>query len=706
MLFDRILMMKTLILTEKPSVAIDFAHALGVSTKNDGFFESENTIITFAIGHLMELKRPDDYDSKWKRWDMSLLPILPERLSYKPNSKTKKQLNIVMKQLKRTDLSCIILATDAGREGELIGRTIINEVKPNVPLFRFWTSQALSPGVIKENMSHLKSLNEYDRLYYAGRARQSADWLIGMNMSRLATIKMGDTFSVGRVQTAVLGLIVARKKEIDDFRSESFFIIMGKFSFSSGELSGAWFDPTKKVDNTHIKSEVDVEKILKNCEGHDAVVANLKKEKKSHIAPELFSLTELQRVANRLYGFSAKKTLDIAQALYEKHKCLSYPRTDARVLGSKSFSQAVKLIDNFKKKHCEYFKYFDQNKLDVKNYRVFNDSKLTDHHALIPLKSTRLNGDEEKVFDLVLRRFIAVFSRDFEFEETKIITKVGGESFKSRGQRILCLGWKSLSGGDKEKFLPSLNEGEEGKVSDITFEKKMTKPPAEYTEATLLRDMVNPSRLVDERELKEVFRGEVGLGTQATRAQIIETLLMRKYVHRKVKGILALPKGQTLIDNLKKMNISKALTNANETAKWELKLEEISQGDGDPREFMLGIRQFVSDSAQEWKSAVVNTTQKSNNKREFSHMICLGKCPLCKSSVVDSSKSYSCERWNDGCKFKIWKKIAGKNISLTQARKLLSKGKSDNMKGFKSKVGKSFNAVLEIKDDGVSFVFE
>lgn len=698
--------MKTLILTEKPSVARDFAYALGASNKSDGFFENDKTIITFAIGHLMELKRPDEYDPKWKRWDISLLPILPDRLSYKANSKTKKQLSIVIKQLKRKDIERIVLATDAGREGELIGRTLINEVSPKASLFRFWTSQALSPEVIKEGMRNLKALCEYDRLYYAGRARQSADWLIGMNLSRLATIRMGDTFSVGRVQTAVLALIVAKRKEIDDFKPEPYYTITAKFNFTGGELAASWFDPEKKNESTHIKNEKDVKAILDNCAGHQAVVSNLKKEKKKQIPPQLFSLTELQKVSNRLYGFSAKKTLELAQILYEKHKCLSYPRTDARVLGTKSINQVTKLIETFKQTHSDYFKYFEQSKLNTKNLRVFNDSKLTDHHALIPLKDAKLSGDEAKIFNLVLKRFIVVFSRDFEFEETRILLRVAQENFKSRGQQILCLGWKSLSGGDSERFLPLVHDGEKGSVSNITPEKKMTKPPSEYTEATLLHDMVNPARLVDKQEFKNIFRGEVGLGTQATRAQIIETLLFRSYIQRKEKMIIALPKGQTLINNLKKMNLSQVLTNPEETAKWELKLEDISRGSGDPRAFMIDIRKFIVECTEEWKGLLIDSIEKVQVKQKRTLVTAIGKCPLCKSSVVDSPKGYSCERWREGCKFKIWKKIAGKSISTNQAKKILTKGKSDNLKGFKSKAGKPFNATLEIKGDSVGFIFE
>lgn len=698
--------MKTLILTEKPSVARDFAYALKVTPKGDGFFETGNLVITWAIGHLMELKEPDEYDPKWKSWNLSSLPILPQRLLYKANNKTKKQLSVVMKQLKRKDIDRIVLATDAGREGELIGRTLINEARSKATFYRIWTSQALSPSVIKENMNQLKPLAEYDRLYYAGRCRQSADWLVGMNLTRLATLRLGDLFSVGRVQTAVLALLVNRRQEIDNFKPEPFYIINGKFNFTGGKLSAVWFDPSKKKDNTHISSETAAQKILQNCQGHDVTVAAVDKEKKHQPPPQLFSLTELQKVANRLHGLTAKKTLAITQSLYEKHKCLSYPRTGARVLGTTSFPQAKKLIENFKKFHPDDFKYFDQSKLNPKNRRVFNDAKLTDHHALIPLKSANLSGDEGKIYDLVLKRFIMVFSRDFEYEETKIFTwvgskKAGSENFKSKGQRILCLGWKILAGGDKDQFLPSVKKGEKGQVDSIRAEKKITKPPAEYTEATLLQDMINPSRLVEEQAYKIAFRGDVGLGTQATRAQIIETLLARQYIQRKGKSLLALPKGQTLVDILKTMKLSQLLTCPEETAKWELELEQISQKAGNPKVFMLGIRKFVSDCTQEWKTASISVTTKAEEKQDS----VIGKCPLCQNLILESSKSYSCQKWKEGCKFKIWKKIAGKKISATQAKKILCKGKSDHLKGFKSKAGKSFSASLAIKGDGVSFIF-
>jgi DNA topoisomerase-3 len=697
--------MKTLILAEKPSVARDFASALKVPARGHGYFENQNTIITWAIGHLMELKEPEEYDKKWRTWNLGTLPVLPDRLSYKANSKTKKQYSIVLKQIQRKDIGKIVLATDAGREGELIGRTLINQAKPKASLFRFWTSQALSPSVIKENMNSLSPLSSYDRLYYSGRARQSADWLVGMNLSRLATIKMGDLFSVGRVQTAVLALLVKKRDEIDQFKPESYFILSGKFNFKNGEIRAQWFDPSKKNENTHLRDKKRLDAIIKSSQGKIAIVSQVQKEKKSFPSPQLFSLTELQKVANRRYGFSAKKTLSLAQSLYEKHKCLSYPRTDARVLGTKSFGQVQKLINVFKKDSPEHFKYFDDKKVSLKNRQVFNDEKLTDHHALIPLKNTSLNGDESKVFDLVLKRFVAAFSKNFEYEETKVVIKVEKENFKARGQKIVCLGWRHLSGGDKELILPAIEKNETGVVIDLKPESKKTQPPPEYTDSSLLQDMINPSRLVDEKELKQVFRGEVGLGTQATRAQIIETLIFRKYIKRNGKSLVALARGQELVKNLKKLPHSGLLTHPEETAKWELDLENISQGQGNPKDFMLRIRKFVSDCTEEWKSTSFDKVQRKEERQNDKTQESIGTCPICKGPVIESPKSFSCKNWRDGCKFTIWKKIAGKKISKNQAKTILKNGKSAPLKGFKSKTGKKFNASLVINDSGVEFSF-
>jgi len=420
------------------------------------------------------------------------------------------------------------------------------------------------------------------------------------------------------------------------------------------------------------------------------------------VPPQLYSLTELQKEANKRFGFSAKKTLSIAQSLYEKHKCLSYPRTDARVLGSKSLDQATKLINDFRGKHAAYFEHIEPGRLSLKNKRVFDDSKLTDHHALIPLGAKgSLQGDEYKIYDLVLRRFIMVFSKNYDFEETKVVIRVADENFKAKGKRVVCLGWKALAGGDTDQRLPAVSVGERGRVKSLEVENKMTQPPPEYTEATLLQAMINPARMAKDK-YKKIFRGEVGLGTQSTRAQIIETLLDRKYVQRKGKSLVALPKGLAIISTMKGLKISQALTCPDETAKWEIALEEISAGGGSLDEFIKNIRKFIVDCSGEWKAASIKQQARQVTDKKPT----VGKCPLCKNSVIESPKSYSCERWREGCKFTIWKNIAGKKISATQAGKILARGKSDRLKGFKSKAGKRFAAQLVLKGPKIEFEFE
>lgn len=704
--------MKKLILTEKPSVARDFAKALNVNNKQDGFFESEQYVITWAIGHLLQLKSPEDYDQKWKKWQLENLPILPTKFEYKGQAKTKKQLDIVVRQLKRSDIDEIIVATDAGREGELIARNLITRSGVKRKMYRFWTSQALSSKVIIENIKSAKPLEEYDRLYKAGRCRQGADWLVGMNLSRLATIKMGDLFSIGRVQTAVLGLIVSRRKEIDNFKPEPFFVIKGTFSFESAMVDALWFDPLKKENQNKIDSEEACQKVFLQCQGKEVVVDNIKKSEKRQTPPQLFSLTELQKVANRKYGFTANHTLNIAQSLYEKYKCLSYPRTDARVLGSQIYSQVESLLDKFKTDHEDLFQYYDAKKVSLSNRQVFDDSKLTDHHALIPLKSFSggCGTDEGKIFNLVLKRFIAVFCKDYVFEETNLNFIIAKNYFKTKGQQIVCMGWRAIEDKESEVVLPPLIKGQVGEIAKLKYEKKFTKPPFEYSEALLLQDMINPSRLVEDREYKRVFRTEVGLGTQATRAQIIETLIDRNYISRENRVLRATLKGIKLIDTLTQLKFSSSLAKPEETAKWEMELEKISQGNGDEVLFAQNIIQFIKDATSEWIEAndierVKVREKSSSSKYQSKKVSVVGVCPFCGSQILSYPKSYGCSKWKDGCKFTVWKKIAGKAITPAIVKDLIASGKSSKLKGFKSKQGKFFEATLIMDNNNVRFEF-
>lgn len=706
--------MKTLIMTEKPSVARDFASALiGRAVKSsDGFFENENFVITWAIGHLLAPFDPEDYDPKFKRWHLSTLPILPVEFKFKAQPKTKKQLDVIKRLIKRPDLDRIIVATDAGREGELIARLILNEARSKLKSFRFFTSAALTPEVIHQEMKKIKPLHEYDRLYIAGRARQKADWLVGMNLSRLATLKLNDLFSVGRVQTAVLGLMVERRKAVETFVPQDYFELKASFKFKSGNISAFWFDPVKKIENEGEKRQDKrdfFDRLVQDLGNKDAQIAILSETLKTKYAEGLFSLTELQRQANIQFGFSASKTLEIAQTLYEKYKCLSYPRTDSKVLSVSSFELVEGLVSRFKNIYPDLFFKFEPSKLSVNNKIVFDDARLTDHHGLIPLKdfTGSESSPEGKIFHLVLKRFISNFLKNHRFLETEVEINCENNLFKTRGKKIIEMGFKILEARDAEELLPSVMLGEKGIFSDGEVLAKKTKAPFDYTEASLLYDMTNPARLVTESDLKKIFRSEIGLGTQATRAQIIETLIKRDYVERSGKSLKASDKGVQLVDRLSSMPSTSALTSVSQTAKLELKLQSMAEGDTDDIEFLDSINRYVECATNEWKAidAIVGES-KSEASDQSIQKVNFGACPLCQAEIRDFPKSFSCSRWREGCGFTIWKVVANKKLSDSQIKSLVTSRKTDLIKGFKSKAGKPFEAYLILNKEGkVEFEF-
>ncbi len=710
--------MISLILTEKPSVARDFAAALQAGRRGDGFLQGKDTIITWAVGHLVELAHPDDYDPKWKRWRLETLPILPETLAYKPIQKVQSQLRVIQGLLKRPDITRIVIATDAGREGEVIARTILQTVEPvdTREVYRFWTSQALTPAVIQEALRDLKPSTEYDRLWRAGQARQVADWLVGMNLSRAATLKMGghkDVYSVGRVQTAVLALLVDRRRERERFVPQPYWLVLADFANEKGGWRGAWF----KGDDTRFQRREDAEVCLARIQNREGRVLSVKREKKKQPPPLLYSLTDLQRDANARYGFSAQKTLDIAQKLYEQKKALSYPRTDSKVLGSKNVALVKSIIEKLSTAYPDLFAGVEPKLLSPANKRVFNDAKLTDHHALIPLKPLPPGAEpaEKQVYDLVLRRFAAAFHPDYQFESTEIVTEVQGETFRTKGSRPIVPGWRAVAAvkekpkdkartkddteGDRDpdeaeyENLPPLEKGDPAAVKDTSLAEKMTQPPPEYSEATLLRDMTSPARFVSESELQRIFKGDVGLGTQATRAQIIETLILRRYIHREKKKIAATDKGCLLIDRLRQYPMARIITNPEETARWEMELEQIAQGKGDANAFLTGIRRFVQDSIREFKGQLSS----SEPAREG-----LGKCPRCGGPIIEGKRGYGCSNWRKelgGCTFVIWKETAGKILPIEAVKALLNTGETDVMDGFVADTGRTCSARLKLEGE-------
>lgn len=706
--------MRTLILTEKPSVARDFAKGLGVDRKREGCFQNQAHIITWAVGHLVELLEPQDYTARWRRWRLEDLPIIPENFRYKAIENTQKQLKIVCSLLKDPSVTRVIIATDAGREGEVIARTILLEagrevdtLKNDPNFFRFWTSQALTPSVVRQGMDALRPAGDYDRLWRAGQARQVADWLVGMNASRAASLQLNDLFSVGRVQTAVLALLVDRLRERLAFTPEPYWVLKARFQNDKGDWWGTWF----RGETSRFDRQEEAHKVLSAVEGMTGEVSSVTRQEKNQPPPYLYSLTDLQRDANKRFGFSAQKTLTLSQSLYETRKCLSYPRTDSKVLGTKTIDLVTQVIDSLKARYSETFSGILQERLDPCYKRVFNDAKLTDHHAIIPLAPMPENAsaDEEKLYLLVLKRFAAAFHPDFRYEQTTIITGVHGETFRTVGKRTIVAGWRRLymeevrsaavEEEEEAEDLPEVLKGDAAQVIETDLRDKQTQPPPEYTEALLLRDMINPSRYVASEDLKQIYRGEVGLGTQATRAQIIETLLKRKYAERKKRYLIATEKGCRLIDSLREFRHCRLLTFPEETARWEMHLNRIAQGEDSTDAFIEGIKTMVMQTVAELKTGFGKPAPPLSDGSQDSG---IGRCPRCGGEIIEGKKGFGCSNWrkqDGGCSFVIWKTIAGRTLPKSAVRQLLSTGITDHLVGFMSKNGKRFSARLKIVKD-------
>ncbi len=689
--------MTDLILTEKFSVASDFAKALGVRTRGQGCFEGNGFVITWAVGHLVTLCEPEEYDPGLKKWKLETLPLIPDSFEYKPIKKTYGQFKAIKKLLTQRSFGRVIIATDAGREGEVIARTILLKTGflDKARVLRFWTSQALVPEVVQNTMKNLSPMTDYDRLWRAGYYRQVSDWLIGMNCTRVLTVRLKDLFSVGRVQTAVLALLTDRKKERDQFEPKTYWTLTILFTGEKGNWTANWFKD-KETRRTKAKEAYSLYQKLTR-ETSPGLVQSLKKEKKKERPPYLFSLTDLQQEANIKFGFPAKKTLNLAQGLYQDKKCLSYPRTDSRVLGTQNLGMVQKIIQKLSLAFPDIFKGVEPQRVSLSNKRVFNDAKLTDHHALIPFKplSASASGDEKKIFDLVMRRFAAVFHRDCEFENTRVVTLFANETFQTRGKVILVQGWKQVykeTKQDKEigELIPPLVQGDAATAKKIDLGEKQTKPLPDYTDSGLLKDMTNPGKYVSQEAIKKFYRGDIGIGTQSTRAQIIETLITRKYIARSGKKLLAMEKGCYLVELLRKCPVSSVLTSPVETARWEMDLNRISLGEDTDTRFLVNIKNFVTRAVNELKTAEFEL---KNFKTDNPALTMVGNCP-CGNQIKETKKAYACS--NKECTFVIWKKIAGKTISAQMASNLLKYRKSGPFKGFISKKKKRFSASLVI----------
>jgi DNA topoisomerase III len=714
-------MSKTLVIAEKPSVARDIANALpGRFVNNESFLEGEEYVITFAVGHLVELVDPEDYDDKFKKWRMADLPILPDEFRLQPrDAKSKKQLGVIHKQMKRDDVDRIVNACDAGREGELIFAYVYETAGVDKPVQRLWIS-SMTKAAIKDGFDKLRPGEQLKPLELAARSRSEADWLVGMNATRAATIRgrawVGGVVSLGRVQTPTLALMVKREREIQAFTPEPYWLVHATFD---PRYEGLWFEG----DETRIfADEARATAIAEKVAGKTGVVESVERKEQKQSPPLLYDLTSLQREANQRFGFSARRTLQAAQSLYEDKKAITYPRTNSRYLSGdlvpsiKPTAGTLFTIPAYKES-AQFV--IELNELPLA--RVVNDAKVTDHHAIIPTDVEHpvedFSPDERRVFDLVARRFLAVFHPQARFERTTIVTLVEEERFRTRGKVTIDPGWRRVYGElseEEEKQaaaeedaestaeLPRVENGEEITCVAAETEGKETKAPPRYTEATLLSAMESAGKVIDDEELREAMK-ESGLGTPATRAETIETLIRREYIERASKELMPTPKGIQVITMLEEHKI----TSPELTGDWEKKLGDIEQGKFDRKKFMKEIESFTGE--------IVEQIAALDKEKLRPERVELGLCPRCGAEtgeiIKENSRAYGCTSWKSreeaGCGFVIWKRVAGRTITPELARQLMEEGKTKEVvAGFRSKAGKPFRARLVLTAEGkVEFDF-
>ena len=692
-----------LIIAEKPSVARDLANALGRHRREKGALVGEGWTVTWALGHLAELAPPHAYGEEYKRWRLETLPIVPEKFKVEVNAKTREQFDVVKKLMRSSAVSEVVNACDAGREGELIFAYLYELSRSKKPVRRLWVS-SLTPEAIRKGFASLRDAWEMKPLEDTARSRGEADWIVGMNATRAYSTKFGrpgNVLSVGRVQTPTLKLLVDREKEIENFKPEKFYTVYARFARDGQSYDGVWF----KNKQNRLKEREAAEEIADKVRGGTGVVRKAEKKMATEKPPLLYDLTELQRNANAKHSFTAERTLRAAQALYEERKLITYPRTSSRYL-SKDMAGTLKkrveaagvLLD------LESFatELLSLSRLPI-NKRLVDDAKVTDHHAIVPTNKKPagdLPPDEAKVYDLVARRFLAVFFPAARFENTIVVTVVQGEAFLSRGRVVLEAGWRRLYpdgvGGKKEKepsILPPLSVGQEWFVAKAAVKEGETKPPPRYSEATLLGAMETAGRFVEDEELRQAMK-DSGLGTPATRAAIIERLLKVGYLEREKKMLVPTEKGRALIGLLDES----PLASPELTARWEERLAGMERGAEKRPDFMAAIGEFTRSlveevCAKEGEKIAVPTKPGGNGRAP------LGACPKCGAPVLETKKAYGCSAWKNGCKFAIWKIISGKRVSVPQARQLLTKGRTGQLKGFKSKAGKPYSAALVLNKE-------
>ncbi len=670
-------------IAEKPSVAREIANILGANTKRDGYFEGNGYAVTYTFGHLCTLLEPKDYKPHWKSWDLNNLPMLPERFNTKVTNDggIKKQFNIVKSLFERADV--VINCGDAGTEGELIQRWVINQANYKGEVQRLWIS-SLTEEAIREGFNNLKPAEQYDNLYYAGFSRAIGDWLLGLNATRLYTVKFGgykQVLSVGRVQTPTLAMLVNRFKEIQHFKPQPYWELQTLyretlFSYEEGRF-------LKKEEG-----QVFADKVKES----DFEITSVTKKKGKEYAPKLFDLTGLQVYCNNKFGFSADETLKIVQKLYEM-KVVTYPRVDTTFLPNDMYPKVAGILSKL-----TAYSQLTQPLLGQKikkSKKVFDDKKVTDHHAIIPTGiQNNLQYNQQQVYDIITRRFIAVFYPESEVANTSVIGEVDKITFKTSGKEIVSKGWRVVfeHGNDTKKTeantLPAFVKGEKG-PHEPSFLEKETKPPRNYTEASLLRAMETAGKQVDDDEMRELMK-ENGIGRPSTRASIIETLFRRKYIERQKKLVIPTQTGIDLIDLID----NELLKSAELTGRWEKRLKEIERGDFNAGTFINNMKKMVDELVYEVRSSTKtkrlsseNVAPKAKQKKSASKKkTVVGKeCPKCKKGqLLKGSSAYGCSAYKTGCNFKLPFSFMDKKISETQLIRLVDKGCTTNLKGFKN----------------------
>lgn len=605
-------MAKTLVLAEKPSVGRELARVLGCKKSGNGYLEGDRYIVTWALGHLVTLADPDVYDKKYEKWDMQDLPMLPQNMKLVVIPESRRQFQAVSSLMKRGDVTELIIATDAGREGELVARWIMMKAGWKGKTQRLWISSQTDKA-IRDGFQNLKPAADYDNLFRSAQARSEADWLVGLNVTRALTCKYNAQLSAGRVQTPTLALIVQREEEIRKFTPREFWGINAKLQ----GFTASWRDGGK---NAQTFDHSRAEEILGKLKGKPAILTKVERQRKLTPPPAAYDLTELQRDANKKYAYSAKETLSLMQSLYERHKLLTYPRTDSRYISQDVVATLPErlrscMVDEYKPLAQEIYR----NK-PLKTKYLVNDAKVTDHHAIIPTEEQpqlyELSGPERNIYDLVVRRFLAVLMDPYEYEEIRLTMTIGGETFTAKGKRVISQGWKSaynrsfqLDEDEEEQSqnLPELSQGQKLPVESVALKPGKTSPPARYTEATLLSAMEHPSAQVSDQNLSRILEETSGLGTPATRADIIEKLFSTFYVERRGKELVPTSKGVQLVELAPEELRSAALT-----AKWEDQLADIAKGKVRDTEFVDRMRKYATELVTEVKAS--NQTYRHDNQ--------------------------------------------------------------------------------------------